>query len=281
MFERSFHFIPANKPVLFTRLEQLGADAYVFDLEDSVPAEEKIEAIQQLDDFLKTTSFPDNRLFMRINGLNTQWSAQESQLIRKNPSVGLVLPKIESDAQLNETLDYFGATTETSVIALIESFAGIAQLSSICRSDRLKAIGLGMEDLLSDTIFPMEDLHTLVQRLRTDLAINAAANRLISIDTISMDFSGGESFREECRAIRACGIVAKFSIHPSQPAIINQTFSPDKESQEWATNLCIQTEQLPELSGYLRLGNQIISPPKLKKARLIHQRTKYYEQNTQ
>jgi hypothetical protein len=52
MFDRSYHFIPANRPKLFDRSGSLGADVYVFDLEDAVSRDEKPAALAALEEWV-------------------------------------------------------------------------------------------------------------------------------------------------------------------------------------------------------------------------------------
>ncbi len=107
MFKRSYHFIPANKPKLFDRLATLGADAYIFDLEDAVAESEKDAAISTLQTWLPSQPRMDS-LYVRVNGHRHALAALEKKLISSFPGLGIVLPKVESRRELEDACNFYG-----------------------------------------------------------------------------------------------------------------------------------------------------------------------------
>lgn len=276
MFERSFHFVPASRPRLFERVDSLGADAYVFDLEDAVAAEDKPEAITALKDFLSTTHSHE-KLFVRVNGTDQPWWEAERELLAGAPQAGIVLPKVESAAAFAKAIEDYKIADTRRVIALVESAPGLAVCRELAGVFPLFALGLGLEDFLSGHLFSAHELPSLVERIRCELSLAAMAAGIIAIDTISTDTTGGQEMRDAAIAARAAGMHAKFSIHPTQIGLINDIFSPPAESIEEAEHLVKLAEKTGAASGYLKHDGKIISPPKLKKAQLLNRFAHHYD----
>lgn len=275
MFNRSYHFIPANKPKLFGRLATLGADAYIFDLEDAVAESEKAISLSSLQTWLQSQSSIDG-VYLRVNGHRHALAAEEKKLITSMPGMGVVLPKVESRSELDETCLFYGLTPKRPLIALIESARGFTQVRDILARGILSAVGLGLEDFLSGSIYETSDILKLVDQLRVTLALEAMSHGVESIDTISTDFSGGDSFLTELREIKATGMSGKFSIHPNQIASINAAFFPNESLCYKAKRLFLDIPDLDENMGYFQHKDELLSPPKIKKLKEVLQFVKHH-----
>jgi len=268
---RSYHFIPANKPKLFDRVDSLDADAYIFDLEDAVPGEAKAESLAQLSDWLSGRGSLKG-LYLRVNGFEHPVAGQERDFLDQFPTLGVVLPKVESVVGLSRSIDFYGLGGKRRLIGLIESPFGLKNLDSILEVEALCAIGLGLEDFLSDSIFNADQLDTLVATVRAQIALAAMSWEIEAIDTISLNFIAGAALDDDVLVARSAGFSAKFSIHPSQIAVINTYFSPADGFIAKAKLLEQELEYLSEESGYFRTTDStLLSPPTLKKLKRVLQ----------
>ncbi|MGJ8638316.1 MAG: HpcH/HpaI aldolase/citrate lyase family protein [Opitutaceae bacterium] len=276
MFDRSYHFIPANRPKLFDRTGSLGADAYVFDLEDAVSRDEKLEALVTLEAWVGKQE-DLSKCFIRLNGCDDPLAVAERTFIEKYPGLGVVLPKVTSAAALVESVDYYRFESSRRIIGLIENAAGLKELDSILELNILLAVGLGLEDFLSHSIFETAQLDRLVDQIRSEIVLAAMARGVEAIDTISMDISGGDQLRSDICKARSAGFNGKFSIHPSQINFINEGFSP---SEAMLSKVSSHAEYLNSInleSGYLKIAGEILSPPTLKKLQTIQQFSDHHE----
>src|SRR5215470_212500 len=66
---RSFLYVPANRDKFLEKAIALPSDAFIFDLEDSVPAAEKENARAGVRAY--APKIPGNRVWVRVNGLDT------------------------------------------------------------------------------------------------------------------------------------------------------------------------------------------------------------------
>jgi citrate lyase beta subunit len=167
--------------------------------------------------------------------------------------------------------------SQSSFTGLIEDAAGLQALPDILDQKVLQAVGLGLEDFLSDSIFDAEQLAELVDHIRTKIALAAMASGITAIDTISMDLTGGEQLKRDISNARSAGFNGKFSIHPSQIIAINEGFSPSEEVLKKASTIFGTLNSTNLESGYLRIAGEIISPPKLKKLQTIKQFSDHHE----
>ncbi len=270
MFDRSYHFIPANRPKLFDRVASLGADIYVFDLEDAVSRDEKPAALAALEAWVGQQR-DLNKVFVRLNGCDDPLAEAERAFIEKYPQVGVVLPKVTSASALTQSVDYYRFDGSRRIIGLIEDATGLNALHAILELNVLLAVGLGLEDFLSHSIFETSQLEKLVDHIRTEIALAALAHGIDAIDTISMDIAGGEQLRADIRNARSAGYNGKFSIHPSQISPINEGFSPSDAVLNKASTISENLNSTDLESGYLTIAGEIISPPKLKKLQTIQQ----------
>jgi citrate lyase subunit beta / citryl-CoA lyase len=267
MPSRSFHFIPGHKPRLFSRLADLAADHVVFDLEDAVPSAEKSAARRRLDSFFRETDIRSH--FVRIHEPGHVEYSMDLELLRAWPTLGVVVPKFAGADDWTVLRRECGVDERRSIL-LLEGFGALPQLeATFARCDRLPfGVGLGFEDMLADVPFRADDLEHLLRHIRTGLAVWGRAHGVLTIDGISAADAEDSVFREHCLEARSCGLQGKLSIHPRQIALINESFSPSSEMVQWAEKIARLTG-LQEHFGYERMGNEVITPPKIKKARHI------------
>ena len=267
MTARSFHFLPAHKPHLFDRLERLGADHYIFDLEDAVPGAEKTCARNALDAFFQARN--EHGHYIRIHHVGHPEYAADVYLLQRLPGVGVVLPKFNSPEEL-EALHRDADLSLRAVILLIESFAAVSQIGRAFeyRLGQPYAIGLGFEDMLASVPHRTEDVAPLLRHVRTTVALACRGHGVLAVDGVSAADATEAELETDCLEGRSCGLHGKFSIHPRHIAPINRWFGSDPEQLRWAAEIARLTG-LRDDQGYARVGGQIITPPKIAKARHI------------
>ena len=92
---RSFLYVPANREKFLEKAIGLPADAFIFDLEDSVPGAEKADARAGVRAY--TPKFPGNRVWVRVNGLDSGLAPDDlDAIVGVAGLVGIFLPKVET-----------------------------------------------------------------------------------------------------------------------------------------------------------------------------------------
>ena len=276
MFERSYHFIPADRPGFFAKIGEVPADAFIFDLEDSVSAEKKADAIAFLRCWLADHEVP-RPVFVRVNGPDERWAEQEAEVLAAYPRLGLVLPKTGTAAKTASAIRKYLPDGGRQVILLIEDPSTVPHLRDLTALPGVSGIGIGFEDLLSILCFARGDLATLVARIRTEVAMHCTAAGISAIDSISLDLSGGGELVAEATAARAAGMNAMFSIHPNQLAPINRIFTPTPEQVAEARRIVEAARDTKGSGGYRIRCGLLLTPPKVRKACAILEFSNHHE----
>lgn len=249
---RCLMFVPGNRPELLQKAHGSGADALIFDLEDSVPPAGKEQArnhvVQAL---LRPPGLP---VFVRANNAHPRdLVADLEALAAARPSAmlkGILLPKA-TDAAAVITLDRLLAGLEggsdrapgsLSIVPLIEDCLGLRNVFEIASaSPRVMGIGLASAeegDLIADLGGRWTPDSSVLMYPRGRLVCEArAAGIEWLVDGAFMNLADDAALRREANIARDMGFVAKMAIHPSQVPAILEVYSPTAEQVEDARQL--------------------------------------------
>ena len=271
---RSVLIAPGNDAALIAKLPRSGPDAVILDLEDGVPAtdEAKTLARQVTRDSVGTLnrSHPELPLFVRVNPAASRWFEDDLRGALTPDLSGIVLPKLETPAQLQQTLTALHAQGlgHLGIIAGLESAAGVEDARTLLNSGPLLAAYFGAEDFTSDMGGERSegDLEVLYARSRVALAARLAGVR--ALDMVVTALRDDDVFRRSAQAGRALGYHGKICIHPAQVPLANAAFSASGPTLERARRL-LETAALAARAGrgVIEFDGQMIDEPMLKKAR--------------
>ena len=253
---RSVLYMPGSNARALDKAKTLPADGVIFDLEDSVAPEAKEAARQQVVDAVKAGGFGAREVFIRINGVDTPWHADDlSAAAHAAPDVILV-PKVSNPDTLEligrRMLD-MGTDHKTRVWAMIETPLAIFNILSIAAAardseTRLAGFVMGTNDLAKDTRARLVPGRA---PMLTWLSMCVAAARIHGIDVLDgvyNDIGNTDGFAKECAQGLELGFDGKTLIHPSQIEPCNTAFSPSPAEVEQARKM-IAAFDLPENKG--------------------------------
>jgi citrate lyase subunit beta / citryl-CoA lyase len=253
---RSVLYMPGSNARALEKAKTLPVDGVILDLEDSVAPEAKEAARQQVANFVKAGGFGAREVFIRVNGVDSPWHADDlSVAARAAPDVILV-PKVSSPDTLEligrRLLD-MGTDHKTRVWAMIETPLAIFNILSIAAEardseTRLSGFIMGTNDLAKDT-----RAHLVPGRapMVPWLSMCVAAARIYGIDVLDgvfNDIGNADGFAAECRQGVELGFDGKTLIHPSQIEPCNKAFSPSAAEVERARKMIAAFNQ-PENKG--------------------------------
>ena len=99
---RSLIFVPGNNPRFLEKAKKLQADVVCFDLEDSVPDNEKISARKLIKNALKSRSEYSSSIFVRTNSpLSGKIPSDLKEIVQKGID-GIVIPKVNNVSELKK-----------------------------------------------------------------------------------------------------------------------------------------------------------------------------------
>jgi citrate lyase subunit beta/citryl-CoA lyase len=264
---RSVLYMPGSNARAIDKARTLPVDGIILDLEDAVAPDAKAEARHQVVEAVKAGGFGPREVFIRVNGLDTPWFADDLEAAVAAAPDAILFPKISTTAQLErigERLLSMKADLRTRVWAMIETPAAIFNIQALASEardseTRLAGFVMGTNDLAKETRArqvpgraPM--LGWLSQ------AVLAARNYGIDIlDGVYNDIGNAEGFAQECEQARDFGFDGKTLIHPSQIDACNRTFSPSPDEVTDARAMIAAFDQ-PENKdkGVVRIGGRMV-----------------------
>ena len=253
---RSVLYMPGSNARALEKAKTLSADGMILDLEDSVAPEAKEAARQQVVDAVKAGSFGAREVFIRVNGVDTPWHADDLSAAAHAAPDAILVPKVSSADALEligrRLLD-MGTNHKTRVWAMIETPLAIFNILPIAASARdseirLSGFVMGTNDLAKDTRARLVPGRA---PMLPWLSMCVAAARIHGIDILDgvyNDIGNADGFIKECAQGVEFGFDGKTLIHPNQIEPCNKAFSPSPAEIEQARKM-IAAFDLPENKG--------------------------------
>ncbi|MHB9285589.1 HpcH/HpaI aldolase/citrate lyase family protein [Halobacteriales archaeon Cl-PHB] len=274
MARRSLLFAPGDRPELMRNAADSGADVVVFDLEDAVAPARREEARQSVADVLQMVD-PDCEVTVRVNAAGIAADDDLAAVAAGDPRLdAVVLPKVEAAADV-ETLDRLLTEhgLDVPVLALVETAAGVLAAPEIAAAEPTDALVFGAEDLAADLGATRTDEGTEVLYARERTVTAATAAGVDAIDTLHTDYEDDEGLREDAAFSVQLGYDGKIAIHPRQVPIVNDAFTPDPETVEWAEAvLRARDEAAADDRAVFEVDGEMIDAPLIAQAERILER---------
>jgi len=231
---RSMLYMPGSKPRALDKARGLAADALILDLEDAVPPAEKDAARSVVAEELAKGGYGARELIVRINGLDTDWGADDLAMTATSGAHAILIPKVESAAMIHDVADRLaaaGAPEDMAIWAMMETPLGILNALSIAQSNtRMAGMVMGTNDLVKELQATHAPGRAPVATSLSLCLLAARAKGLACIDGVYNAFKDDDGLRVECADGRAMGFDGKTLIHPAQLAIANESFGPTAEA---------------------------------------------------
>lgn len=250
---RSVLYMPGSNARAIEKARTLAADGVILDLEDAVAPEAKEQARQQVAEAVKAGGFGRREVFIRVNGIDTPWHADDLAAAAHAAPDAILVPKIGKVEQLErigQRLLDMHTPHKTRVWAMIETPEAIFNINALAAEahdseTRLAGFVMGTNDLAKETrarLLPGRA--PMVSWLATCL-LAAHGHRIDILDGVYNDLSDAKGFEAECAQARDMGFDGKTLIHPNQIEPCNTVFSPGADEIAQARKL-IAAFDLPE-----------------------------------
>lgn len=276
---RSLLFVPGNKENMLEKALGFRPDAFVPDMEDSVPGAQKANARQTIAAFLPRLAESGVPVVPRVNALDTGLAADDLAAVVGPCIFGVSIGKIDVPGDLRAVAELIGrlereAGLEEGRIKLIpwlESARAIVHCYEICRaSPRLVGVAFGGEDFTHDMGIERLEDESEVAFARSQLCIAARAAEILALDTPFFRFRDEDGLRANSAAAKQTGFKGKFAIHPAQIEPINAAFSPSPAQIDYARRVVAAFEAAERIGrGSTSLEGKVIDVPVVKRARAL------------
>jgi citrate lyase subunit beta/citryl-CoA lyase len=230
---RSVLYLPASNDRALEKARTIPCDALILDLEDAVAAGAKAEARERVCAVVASGGYGERTVAIRVNGIGTEWHADDVLAAGAAGPAAVVVPKVGSDTDvlgIEQALRSAGAPENTRIWAMLETPAAVLRAAEIAdASERLSTLVMGTNDLASELY---AELAPGRPALQTSLAICLLAARATGkaiVDGVYNDVRDPDGFEAECRQGRQLGFDGKTLIHPGQVEPCNRVFSPSAE----------------------------------------------------
>jgi citrate lyase subunit beta/citryl-CoA lyase len=235
-------FAPGSKERVMAKAIESGADAVLFDLEDSVPISAKAEArtlvARAIDGAAAIGAARVPALFVRVNAAATGLLDDDLAAIVRPGLEAIFLPKVESVAELQHTastLDRLesrmGMTAgAVEIVPMIESALGVYRCFDLVNASPRVAttcIGIARDgDLQTDLGcgWSIEGTELLYARSKV-LLDTRAAGKTWPLDGVFSDLNDEAGLIKDSQLSARLGYVGRTVIHPKQIAPVRQAYA--------------------------------------------------------
>ena len=274
---RSLIFVPGNNQRFIEKAKNLTADIICFDLEDSVPHEEKKSARRLIKDTLTKRSEYKSEVYVRTNSPISGLVFEDLNEILQKGIDGIVIPKVNNVADIKKiekmmiTLEKKRKLKQTDIIASIESAEGVVNTYAIASSSkRISALVFGVFDLLNDLGVEYTKQAEGAKYSRAKIPVDARAAGKYAIDAIWQDLNDEVGLEQDCIMAKSLGYAGKSIIHPSQIDISHRIFHPATWEIEWARKVIeAYTIAKQKKKGATKVDGKMIDEVHFKQAKAL------------
>lgn len=278
---RTMLFVPGNNPGMMRDAHIYGADAILFDLEDSVALSEKDAARLLVHHSLKSIHYGTCELVVRVNPLHTPYGAEDVEAVVCAGAEVIRLPKTETAQDIidmEQTIEkaeraHNIPVGRTKMMAAIESASGVMHALSICEaSERLVAVALGAEDYCANLKTSRTQEGSELFFARCTILNAARATGLAVLDTVFADVDDAEGFEREVHLIKGLGFDGKSVINPRQIGPVHKIYQPTAQEILKAQRIIAASREAEQKgSGVVSLNGKMIDRPVVLRAERVLQ----------
>jgi malyl-CoA/(S)-citramalyl-CoA lyase len=300
--ERMIHFIPPHVEKMRAKVPEIAGqvDVVLGNLEDAIPADQKLEARRGFIRMAEATDFGRTGLWIRMNALNSPWALDD--LVEIVGAVGqkldvVMVPKVEGvwdihyvDQLLAQLEARHGVRKPILVHAILETAEGVKNVEDIAAaSPRMHGMSLGPADLAASrgmkttrvggghpdykvlgdpgegavrSVAQQDLWHYTVARM-VDACL---ANGIKPFYGPFGDFSDPDACEAQFRNAFLMGCVGAWTLHPTQIAIAKRVFSPDPGEVAFARKILAA---MPDGTGAVMIDGKMQDDATWKQAKVI------------
>jgi citrate lyase subunit beta / citryl-CoA lyase len=236
---RSYLYAPGSNPEMMEKALVAGADAVILDLEDSVAAQDKLAAREQVAAVIAASRPPRRaEIHVRINRGPSGADLDDLAAVTRPGLTGIRLPKVGSREEVQavagtlDELERSAAMAPGTVLLYlsIETAAAALAAAQLAVVPRVARLVFGATDFLADIGSPGATDGPATAPARGMLVLaSRAANIGAPVDNVHTALDDPEGLVRGARLARELGFFGKSVIHPRQIAAVHEVFTPADE----------------------------------------------------
>jgi citrate lyase subunit beta/citryl-CoA lyase len=274
-------YVPANNTRFIDKSHTRGADAIIFDLEDSVPPLEKKQARSMLAESVARAGSNGAEVLVRINRPKTDAYADiEASVV---PGVkALMLPKVKDAQHVQNLADEVArleiergiVSGQIDFVVMIESPAALFRVEEIVSAHpRIKAAILGGEDFATSAGMTPDPETLFLPKMTVLFAARAAGIAPLGMIGTIADYKDLKTIKKIILRSKKFGFEGASCVHPSVIPLLNKGFTPLFEEVKNAKHLVDAYEQAEkEGIGAIEIAGMMVDVPVADRARALLRR---------
>ena len=203
---RSPLFIPGNRPNMLEKALTLSPDAYIPDLEDSVPVDQKNNARKITSSFIPKLNSTGTAVIPRINSMASGFFEKDLEAVVGPHIFGLSIGKVNCTEDVLNISTAIGSQERKTglnvgVLKLVlwletaKAIVNAYQISSA--SSRIIAVAFGGEDFTADMAIERRENNSEISYPRNAVCIAARAAGVLALDTPYFSFQNPNGLRHD------------------------------------------------------------------------------------
>lgn len=277
--KRTSLYASGASPVNMIQAVFYNSDCLVYDLEDSVPLDQKDSARFLVCNMLRRHRPKNKHVQIRVNDMHSMFFEEDIQAaVRARPDA-LRVPKVESGeqvqllaAKLDEIEKAAGIPVgSTRVWCTIESHLGVLNARAIAEgSPRVEALGLGAEDFTASMHAKRTKPGWEIFYARNAILMACRAAGVAAIDAVFADINDIEGLKEDAQLGKTLGFDGKTVVHPRQVDVVNAAFTPSQKEINYALRVLDAIEEGKRLNkGAVSLDGNMLDTPMVLRAQSV------------
>lgn len=219
-------YCPGHKREMFEKALSSDADEVILDLQDSVPSDQKEQALENVMRFLAEYDFTQKPIQVRPN---PERDKDVEALAAFGSKITLRVPQAEHPLGSLFELGF------QRIIPLIETAKGVVNMQQIAESPGTVMLAMGEADLVGDL---SSSSHLMINHIRAALIIGSRAAELPRpMMSAWTKLSDQEGLLADCRAGLAMGFYGRTAIHPKQIPVIIAGFAASALEQQFSASM--------------------------------------------
>lgn len=242
---RSALFTPGTELARMRKAVTIGADACIFDLEDSVPMARITEARATMAQAMAELA-GKARIWARVHPASSRHMADDLAALPLDKADGVMLPKVGGAHDLEECRTAIRAAKgppDLPLIPIIESAAGVLNALDIAQSAEVFCLAFGRFDLAADLGVDPDGASPAIAAARAAVVLTSrAADLHPPLDAPWIQIKDLDGLRGFALRARGDGFGGTLLIHPSHVQVVNEVFSPTADEIAWARDIVTTAE---------------------------------------
>ena len=274
---RTSLYAGGTSPVKMIQAGFYNEDCLVYDLEDSVSADEKDAARFLVYNAVKYQRPQGKYILIRVNGIYSEYLDEDLEAAVRAQPDAIRIPKVEYASEVEKIDAKITASEEKAGLPVgkiqlwcnIESYQGVLNAREIAKaSPRVAAMALGAEDFTASMSAQRTKPGWEIFYARNAILMACREAGISAQDAVFSDINDQDGLHRDLEMTRTLGFDGKTCVHPRQIDEVNACFTPSPKEIRNAQRVLEALEEAAQRhTGVCTLDGGMVDKPMELRAR--------------